>query len=192
MTVDLRTSWCARWAFERGLAAIYLVAYLVAVNQFVPLVGQHGLLPAARFVEQVPMRLSPSIFFWFPSDAAFLACAWLGVTMSLLALSGVPERLGAMPAAAVWASLYVLYLSFINVGQTFYSFAWESLLVCRGNDAEECEDSDDLNGLGRPETKGRSCCGCNGRIFALSEDGVTFVIQAGPEYRLLGKNSLDR
>ena len=34
-----------------------------------------------------------------------------------------------MPAAAVWASLYVLYLSFINVGQTFYSFAWESLLV---------------------------------------------------------------
>jgi outer membrane protein assembly factor BamB len=31
----------------------------------------------------------------------------------------------------------------------------------------------------------------NGRIFALSEDGVTFVIQAGPEYRLLGKNSLD-
>jgi hypothetical protein len=63
MTVDLRTSWCARWAFERGLAAIYLVACLVAVNQFVPLVGQHGLLPAARFVEQVPMRLSPSIFF---------------------------------------------------------------------------------------------------------------------------------
>jgi len=31
----------------------------------------------------------------------------------------------------------------------------------------------------------------NGRIFALSEDGVTFVIQAGPEYRLLRKNSLD-
>ncbi|HWQ35280.1 MAG TPA: PQQ-binding-like beta-propeller repeat protein [Blastocatellia bacterium] len=31
----------------------------------------------------------------------------------------------------------------------------------------------------------------NGRIFCLSEDGDTFVIQAGPEYRLLGKNSLD-
>ena len=129
ITGDLKTSWCARWAFERGLAAIYLVAFLVAVNQFVPLVGRHGLLPAARFGEQVPMRLSPSIFFWFPSDAAFLACAWLGVTLSLLALSGVPERVGAMPAAAVWASLYVLHLSFINVGQTFYSFAWESLLV---------------------------------------------------------------
>lgn len=31
----------------------------------------------------------------------------------------------------------------------------------------------------------------NGKIFALSEDGDTFVIQAGSEYKLLGKNSLD-
>ena len=31
----------------------------------------------------------------------------------------------------------------------------------------------------------------NGKIFALSEDGDTFVFQAGPEYRLLHKNSLD-
>ena len=31
----------------------------------------------------------------------------------------------------------------------------------------------------------------NGKIFALSEDGDTFVIQAGPEFKVLGKNSLD-
>jgi outer membrane protein assembly factor BamB len=31
----------------------------------------------------------------------------------------------------------------------------------------------------------------NGKIFLLSEDGDTFVIQAGPEYKLLGKNSLE-
>ncbi|HVF90217.1 MAG TPA: PQQ-binding-like beta-propeller repeat protein [Blastocatellia bacterium] len=31
----------------------------------------------------------------------------------------------------------------------------------------------------------------NGKIFCLSEDGDTFVIQAGPEYKLLGKNSLN-
>ena len=31
----------------------------------------------------------------------------------------------------------------------------------------------------------------NGKVFALSEDGVTFVIQAGPEYKLLGQNPLD-
>jgi outer membrane protein assembly factor BamB len=31
----------------------------------------------------------------------------------------------------------------------------------------------------------------NGKIFLLSEDGDTFVVGAGPEYKLLGKNSLD-
>jgi len=30
----------------------------------------------------------------------------------------------------------------------------------------------------------------NGKIFALSEDGDTFVMQAGPDFKVLGKNSL--
>jgi outer membrane protein assembly factor BamB len=33
--------------------------------------------------------------------------------------------------------------------------------------------------------------GANGKIFALSEDGDTFVFQSGPEYKLLHVNSLD-
>lgn len=31
----------------------------------------------------------------------------------------------------------------------------------------------------------------NGKIFAMSEDGDTFVIQAGPEFKVLGKNGLN-
>jgi PQQ-like domain len=31
----------------------------------------------------------------------------------------------------------------------------------------------------------------NGKIFALSEDGDTYVIQAGPEFKVVGKNSLN-
>ncbi len=31
----------------------------------------------------------------------------------------------------------------------------------------------------------------NGKLFALSEDGDTFVIQAGPEFSVLGRNTLD-
>ena len=31
----------------------------------------------------------------------------------------------------------------------------------------------------------------NGKIFLLSEDGDTFVVQAGPEFKLLGKNSMN-
>ena len=31
----------------------------------------------------------------------------------------------------------------------------------------------------------------NGKIFLLSEDGDTFVVAAGPEFKLIGKNSLN-
>jgi outer membrane protein assembly factor BamB len=31
----------------------------------------------------------------------------------------------------------------------------------------------------------------NGKIFAVSEDGETFVLQAGPEFKVLGRNPLD-
>ncbi len=31
----------------------------------------------------------------------------------------------------------------------------------------------------------------HGKIFAMSEDGVTYVIEAGPQYKLLGRNVLD-
>ncbi|HVS14918.1 MAG TPA: PQQ-binding-like beta-propeller repeat protein [Thermoanaerobaculia bacterium] len=31
----------------------------------------------------------------------------------------------------------------------------------------------------------------DGKVFLLSEDGDTFVVEAGPEYRLIGKSSLD-
>ena len=33
--------------------------------------------------------------------------------------------------------------------------------------------------------------GYNGKIFLLGEDGDTYVVQAGPEFKLLGTNSLD-
>ena len=44
-----------------------------------------------------------------------------------------------------------------------------------------------------PDTSGftASPWAYNGKIFLLSEDGDTFVVQAGPEYKLLGKNSLN-
>ena len=131
-THELSGYWYSRWLFERGLALIYLIAFLVAVNQFLPLAGERGLLPAARFVREVPFRYSPSLFYWWSTDLAFRVGAWAGVGLSLVALTGLAARYGAIPAAIVWGGLYVLYLSFINVGQTWYGFGWESLLVEAG------------------------------------------------------------
>src|SRR5262245_32398831 len=78
--------WYSRFIFERGLALMYLVAFVVAVNQFVPLLGERGLMPAERFVSDVPFRASPSLFYLRATDTAFRTAAWAGVLLALLAL----------------------------------------------------------------------------------------------------------
>ncbi|HTK28540.1 MAG TPA: lipase maturation factor family protein [Vicinamibacterales bacterium] len=122
----------ARLLFERALAAIYLAAFLVALNQFVPLLGSRGLESAPAFARQVPFRAAPSLFYLSSSDAAFKAAAWLGVAVSIVALAGAGWLRTWPASAAVWGTLWVLYLSFVNVGQTFYAFGWESLLLEAG------------------------------------------------------------
>jgi len=124
--------WYSRFLFERALALIYLVAFAVAANQFVPLLGERGLLPVSRFVQAVPFRSSPSLFFLSPTDTAYRACAWAGIALAVLALSAWPQQRGTLVSAVVWGALWLLYLSFVNVGQTFYSFGWETLLLEAG------------------------------------------------------------
>ena len=123
--------WYSRFVFERFVAALFLIAFVCAANQFVPLLGERGLLPVTRFVSVVPFGASPSLFYFHPTDAAFRAAAWLGVVVSCVAIIGVAEG-HAITAGAVWALIWILYLSFVNVGQTFYAFGWESLLLEMG------------------------------------------------------------
>jgi hypothetical protein len=129
MMHELPGYWESRWLFERGLAVIYLVAFIVTVNQFLPLAGGHGLTPAPEYLRRIPFRYAPTIFHWASSDRAFRAGAWAGVALSIVALTGFVSRFGALATAGLWGALYVLYLSFINAGQTWYAFGWESLLV---------------------------------------------------------------
>src|SRR5262252_3356940 len=84
--------WYSRLLFERALALIYIVGFLVAANQFVPLLGEHGLEPVSRFVRLIPFRASPSLFFFAPTDTAFRVGAWAGVALSLVALAGLTDR----------------------------------------------------------------------------------------------------
>lgn len=124
--------WIGRLVFERTLAAIYLVAFLVARNQFRALLADEGMLPIRRFVQRVPFRRSPSIFHLHYSDRFFEALAWVGVAVAAATVVGVTERLPVAAYLLVWLLLWVLYLSIVNVGQTWYSFGWESLLLEAG------------------------------------------------------------
>ena len=121
-----------RLLFRRGLAVVYLVAFLSTATQFKPLLGEDGVLPLGPYVEQVRFRDAPSLFQWVPSDRVITVCAWSGVALSVLALSGLTERFGTPVSMLVWALLWLLYLSFVNVGRIFYAFGWESLLLETG------------------------------------------------------------
>ncbi len=124
--------WLTRLVFQRGLGLVYLIAFLVALNQFRPLLGQRGLLPATDFIRQVRFLDSPSLFYFYPKDMSFTVAAWLGVLLSGFAVSGLSECGGLGLSMTVWGAMYVLYLSFVNVGQIFYGFGWESLLLEAG------------------------------------------------------------
>jgi hypothetical protein len=124
--------WITRVVLQRGLAAIYAIAFLVAVNQFRPLLGVHGLTPVPAFLQQTRFVDAPSLFFVHYSDTFAMVLAWSGLVCALLAITGVAERFGTPAHVAAWAWMWVAYLSIVNVGQTWYAFGWESLLLESG------------------------------------------------------------
>ncbi len=124
--------WLGRLFFQRALAAIYLVAFVAAANQFPPLLGERGLLPVPAFVARVGFWRSPSVFQLHYSDRFFAVVAWSGSALALACVGGLPERGPLWCSMLAWLALWVLYLSIVNVGQRFYSFGWETLLLESG------------------------------------------------------------
>jgi hypothetical protein len=114
--------------FGMLLALVSLVAWLSLGVQVRRLIGSHGLLPLADFIESARAagvarwgRL-PTIFLWTQSDRALVAGIVVGVALSLAALFGVRRRL-------CFALSSVLYLSYAVAGRTFLGFQWDNLLL---------------------------------------------------------------
>ncbi|GHB32905.1 membrane protein [Streptomyces viridiviolaceus] len=124
--------WLTRLVFQRALAALYLVAFLTAALQFRALIGERGMLPVPRFVERVPFKRAPSLFQLRYSDRLFAGCAWAGCAVSAALVAGLDSLLPLWGAMLLWLVPWALYLSIVNVGQTWYSFGWESLLLETG------------------------------------------------------------
>ena len=122
----------ARLVFQRMLAGLYFIAFLAALNQFRALLGSTGLLPIPAFLRTVSFRESPSLFHWHYSDRFFAAVAVLGIVLSAATVAGLTDWLPLPVALLVWLVLWLLYLSIVNVGQRWYSFGWESLLLEAG------------------------------------------------------------
>src|SRR6201995_3633470 len=121
--------WLGRLAFQRGLAVIYLVAFLAAARQFRGLLGQHGLTPIPRYTARTSFRQSPSLFQLHYSDRFFAAPCWGGVVLAAALAAGLADLVPLWAAMLLWALPWALQVSILNVGQTWYGFGWESLLA---------------------------------------------------------------
>ena len=124
--------WLGRLVLERGVAAIYLIAFVVAATQFRALIGEHGILPVPRLLDGHSFWRTPSIFHLRYSDGLFAGVAWFGAGLSAAVVAGAADAAPLWAAMLMWLTLWVLYLSIVNVGQAWYSFGWESLLLEAG------------------------------------------------------------
>src|SRR5206468_6548653 len=61
-----------------------------------------------------------------------LGVAWAGVALGVAVVVGVTDVAPVWVAIAVWFALWALYQSIVNVGQIFYAFGWETLLLEAG------------------------------------------------------------
>jgi hypothetical protein len=122
----------ARLLVARGLAAIYLIAFVVGLRQFPALLGERGLLPVPAFVRGLRFRQAPSLFLIGYSDALLRLVCGIGIAVSAAILVGLGDLAPLPIVMAAFFVLWALYLSIVNVGQQFYSFGWESLLLEAG------------------------------------------------------------
>jgi hypothetical protein len=126
--------WLTRFVILRLLGFVYAVAFLVAAEQLVPLVGAHGLTPATHFLTSVQTELGsrtacmmhvPTLFWFGISDRSMSIFAWIGFAFSLLVLAGYAN-------AIILTILWAMYMSIVHVGQIWYGYGWETQLLETG------------------------------------------------------------
>ena len=126
--------WLTRFVILRLLGFVYTVAFLVAAQQLVPLIGGHGLTPANHFLESVQTQLGsrtagmlrvPTLFWFGISDNALSILAWIGLGLSLVVLGGYAN-------AILLGVLWTMYMSIVHVGQIWYGYGWEIQLLETG------------------------------------------------------------
>ena len=117
-----------RWLFFRLLAVVFLIAFVSYWVQLDGLIGSKGIVPAADLMSSAQglgasgwWRV-PTLCWLGTSDAFLHALAGSGTLLSLLLLAGVADGF-------VLLLLWAIYLSLVVVGQTFFSFQWDILLL---------------------------------------------------------------
>ncbi|WP_035253736.1 lipase maturation factor family protein [Agrococcus lahaulensis] len=119
----------ARQVLQRGTAAIFAIAFLSTLLQFPALLGERGLQPAPRYIAAGGLEGVPSIFRWHYSDRFLRILCLVGIAISLALVTGFLQSGPPWAPMLAFLTLWIVYLSILPIGQTFYGFGWE-LLLC--------------------------------------------------------------
>jgi hypothetical protein len=129
----------AREVLQRGVAALYFVAFVSTLNQFRPLLGERGLLPAPALLEWASTSkargrmLRPTLFSRIRyTDRRLAMLCWAGMVIAVLLVAGVPQLAPPWVPMVCFLLLWFGYMSITSIGQTFYGFGWEMLLLEAG------------------------------------------------------------
>lgn len=118
----------AREVLQRGIGALLCLAFVQALGQFRPLLGERGLQPVPAFVARARFRDAPSLFHLHYSDRLLVVVAWVGAVLSGAVVVGLVQLGPWWVTTAALLVCWAAYLSIVDVGQRFYSFGWEMLL----------------------------------------------------------------
>lgn len=125
------TYWLTRFVLLRLLGFIFVIAFISLITQLGPLIGKEGLLPADKYLLHLSGAFKDPVsrwthlptLFWFNCTDSFLyAMAFAGLGLSLLLFVGLANGISL-------ALLWIIYMSFMHVGQIFYGYGWEIMLL---------------------------------------------------------------
>lgn len=122
----------SRIVVSRGLALVYVIAFVVAIRQWPALLGDHGLLPVRRHLARTTWKRSPTLLRVRCGDRWVVGASWLGALIGAAVVAGLVERAPVPVWIAAWLAMWAIYLSLVNAGQVFYGFGWETLLLEAG------------------------------------------------------------
>lgn len=124
--------WLTRFVFLRLLSFVYFFAFLSLATQVIPLIGEKGLTPTKNYLSYVSSDSAfnsfinlPTLFWFNSSDKILLFFAWSGVILSIIILIGYAN-------VPLMFFIWFLYMSFVHIGQIWYSFGWEIQLLETG------------------------------------------------------------
>jgi hypothetical protein len=124
-------SW-PRWLFLRALGFIFFTAFYSLFFQIRGLIGPHGILPAAQYLQLVSQRLgvrgvwyAPTLLWLGSGNRALMVLCWAGLVAAVLLM------LNLWPRAALVVCV-TAFLSFVSAARDFSEYQSDGMLLEAG------------------------------------------------------------